>query len=67
MFPTAFLLMVLVAGGVIAAHVAAFTQLSTLRNRLALLEREREKDRELLEAVLLEDPGKLKRLLGTRD
>jgi hypothetical protein len=67
MFPTALLLVAILFVGAVAAHVAAFGQLTTLRNRLALLEREREKDRELLEAVLLEDPGKLKRLLGTRD
>lgn len=66
MGPAVLLFAVLLMGGVVAVNVTLFTRLSELRNRLALLERERERDRELLEAVLLEDPAKLRRLMGTR-
>jgi hypothetical protein len=61
-----FLLLLVVAGGAIAAHVSAFNQIAGLRSQVADLERERARDRELLEAVLLEDPGKVRRLVGTR-
>lgn len=59
-----FLLLVLVAGGSIAAHMAAFHQIASLRGHIDALERERAADRELLEAVLLEEPGKVRRLTG---
>ena len=59
-----FLLILLLAGGSVAAMVAAFSQIAALRQQLAALERERAQDRELLEAVLLEDPGKVRRLMG---
>lgn len=58
------LAIVLIAGGSIAAHVAAFVQIAALRQQLHLSEAERARDRELLEAVLLEDPGKVRRLMG---
>ena len=61
------LLVVLVAGGAIAAHVAAFHRIAALHGQVAALERERAADRELLEAVLLEEPGKLRRLMGRAD
>ena len=67
MGPGVFLLVLILAGGAIAAQVTLFSQLGALRNRLLMLEREREKDRELLEAVLLEDTAKLRRLMGTRE
>jgi hypothetical protein len=67
MGPAVFLLIVVLVAGAIVAHLAAFTQLGSLRTKLTLLEREREKDRELLEAVLLEDTAKLRRLMGTRE
>lgn len=67
MFPPFVLFLFIVAAGAVAAGVSVFTQLSGMKNRLMILEREREKDRELLEAVLLEDTAKLKRLMGTRD
>jgi hypothetical protein len=67
MGPPVFFLLVLLAGGAISSFVALFSQVTGLKTRLTILEREREKDRELLEAVLLEDTAKLKRLLGTRD
>jgi hypothetical protein len=59
-----FLLVLLVAGGAIASGVSAFNQIAALRRQLDALERERAQDRELLEAVLLEDPGKVRRLMG---
>ncbi|HEY0017213.1 MAG TPA: hypothetical protein VGC13_12965 [Longimicrobium sp.] len=59
-----FLLVLLLAGGAIAAQVSAFNQIASLRQQLAALERERAQDREMLEAVLLEDAGKLRRLMG---
>jgi outer membrane murein-binding lipoprotein Lpp len=59
-----FLMVLLLAGGAIAAQVSAFNQIASLRQQLAALERERAQDRELLEAVLLEDAGKLRRLMG---
>ena len=58
------LMVLLLAGGAVAAVVSAFTQIAGLRQQLAALERERAQDRELLEAVLLEDPGKVRRLMG---
>jgi hypothetical protein len=58
------LLLVLVAGASIAAHVAAFHQIAALRGHVDALERERAADRELLEAILLEEPGKVRRLMG---
>ncbi|HEX8321509.1 hypothetical protein [Longimicrobium sp.] len=61
-----FLLLILVAGGSIAAHVSAHNKIAGLRGQLTELERERSRDRELLEAVLLEDAGKVRRLVGTR-
>jgi hypothetical protein len=59
-----FLLILLLAGGAIATMVSAFNQIASLRHKLDALERERAQDRELLEAVLLEDPGKVRRLMG---
>lgn len=59
-----FLLLLLLAGGAIAAQVSAFNQIASLKQQMAALERERAQDRELLEAVLLEDAGKLRRLMG---
>lgn len=64
MGPAIFLLLLLLAGGAVAAVTAAFTQIAALRQQLAALERERAQDRELLEAVLLEDAGKVRRLMG---
>ena len=64
--PAVFLLLLVGAGGAIAAHVSAFNQIAALKRQLADVERERAQDRELLEAVLLEDPGKVRRLVGTR-
>ena len=58
------LLVVLLAALAMGAHVSAFNQIAALRRQVAALEREREKDRELLEAVLLEDPAKVRRLTG---
>lgn len=62
--PAIFLLLLVVAGGAVAAVTSAFNQIAALRQQLAALERERAHDRELLEAVLLEDPGKVRRLMG---
>lgn len=62
--PAIFLLLALLAGGAIMTMVSAFNQIAALRQQLAALERERAQDRELLEAVLLEDPGKVRRLMG---
>jgi len=62
-----FLLILIILVVAFGSSLAMYGQLTGLRNRLAMLEREREKDRELLEAVLLEDSAKLKRLMGTRD
>lgn len=64
MGPAVFLMLALVVGGAIAAMVSAFNQIAGLRHKLDALERERLQDRELLEAVLLEDPGKVRRLMG---
>jgi hypothetical protein len=64
MGPAVFLLLLLLAGGAVAAVTAAFNQIAALRQQLAALERERAQDRELLEAVLLEDAGKVRRLMG---
>jgi cell division protein FtsB len=64
MGPAVFLLLLLLAGGAIAAVTSAFNQIASLRQQLATLERERAQDRELLEAVLLEDAGKVRRLMG---
>lgn len=57
-------LLLLLAGGAVAAQVSAFNQIASLKQQMAALERERAQDRELLEAVLLEDAGKLRRLMG---
>jgi hypothetical protein len=59
-----FLLLLLLAGGAIAAQVSAFNQIASLKQQMAVLERERAQDRELLEAVLLEDAGRVRRLMG---
>lgn len=59
-----FLLLALLGGGAVLTMASAFNQISALRQQLAALERERAQDRELLEAVLLEDPGKVRRLMG---
>ena len=58
------LLLVVLAGGSIAAHVGAYNRIAALQQQLDIAERERVRDRELLEAVLLEDPGKVRRLTG---
>lgn len=62
--PAIFLLLALLGGGAIMTMVSAFNQIAALRQQLVALERERMQDRELLEAVLLEDPGKVRRLMG---
>jgi cell division protein FtsB len=59
-----FLLLALLGGGAVLTMLSAFNQIAALRQQLAALERERAQDRELLEAVLLEDPGKVRRLMG---
>jgi uncharacterized protein involved in exopolysaccharide biosynthesis len=59
-----FLLLALLAGGAVLTLASAFNQIAALRQQVAALERERAQDRELLEAVLLEDPGKVRRLMG---
>lgn len=59
-----FLLLALILGAAMAAQVSAQNQIAALRHRLDALERERVQDRELLEAVLLEDTGKVRRLMG---
>jgi hypothetical protein len=59
-----FLLLALIGGGVVLTLVSAFNQIAALRQQVTALERERAQDRELLEAVLLEDPGKVRRLMG---
>lgn len=65
MMPTALLLLLvgLVLVGVVSA---GFARIQSLQNRLERLEHERRQDRELLEAVLLEDPAKVRRLMGPR-
>lgn len=62
--PAVFLLLIVVAGGAVAAMVSAFNQIAALRQQVTALERERAQDRELLEAVLLEEPAKVRRLMG---
>lgn len=59
-----FLLLALLAGGAVLTLASAFNQIAALRQQVAALERERAHDRELLEAVLLEEPGKVRRLMG---
>lgn len=59
-----FLLLALLGGGAVLTMLSAFNQIAALRQQLTALERERAQDRELLEAVLLEDPGKVRRLMG---
>ncbi|HEU4884567.1 MAG TPA: hypothetical protein VFT45_20090 [Longimicrobium sp.] len=59
-----FLLLGMLGGGAVLTLVSAFNQIAALRQQVAALERERAQDRELLEAVLLEDPGKVRRLMG---
>ena len=59
-----FLLLAVLGGGAVLTMVSAFNQIAALRQQLDALERERAQDRELLEAVLLEDPGKVRRLMG---
>jgi hypothetical protein len=59
-----FLLLALLGGGAVLTMASAFNQIAALRQQLTALERERAQDRELLEAVLLEDPGKVRRLMG---
>lgn len=59
-----FLMMAIMAGGAVIVMVNATNQIAGLRQQLQALERERAQDRELLEAVLLEDPGKVRRLMG---
>lgn len=59
-----FLLLALLGGGAVLTMVSAFNQIAALRQQVDALERERAQDRELLEAVLLEDPGKVRRLMG---
>jgi hypothetical protein len=58
------LLVVALAAGSIAAHVGAYNRIAAIQQQLEIAERERARDRELLEAVLLEDPGKVRRLMG---
>lgn len=59
-----FLLLALLAGGAVLTLASAFNQIAALRQQVTALERERAQDRELLEAVLLEDSGKVRRLMG---
>ena len=59
-----FLLIAILAGGAVAVMVSTQNQLAELRQQVQAMERERAQDRELLEAVLLEDPGKVRRLMG---
>jgi hypothetical protein len=59
-----FLLILVLAAGSIAAHVGAYNRIAALQQQLQIAERERVRDRELLEAVLLEDPGKVRRLMA---
>ena len=59
-----FLLLALLGGGAVLTMVSAFNQIAALRQQVTALERDRAQDRELLEAVLLEDPGKVRRLMG---
>ena len=59
-----FLLLALLGGGAVLTMLSAFNQIAALKRQLDALERERAQDRELLEAVLLEDPGKVRRLMG---
>lgn len=61
---TLLLLVVLIAAFVGGTFVAVFTRLASLKGAVERLEREREEDRELLEAVLLEDTGKIRRIMG---
>jgi hypothetical protein len=58
------LLVVALAAGSIAAHVGAYNRIAAIQQQLEIAEQERARDRELLEAVLLEDPGKVRRLMG---
>jgi flagellar basal body-associated protein FliL len=58
------LVIALLAGGAVVTMVSAQNQIASLRQQVEALERERAQDRELLEAVLLEDPGKVRRLMG---
>jgi type II secretory pathway pseudopilin PulG len=58
------LVIAILAGGAVITLVSAQNQIASLRQQVAALERERAQDRELLEAVLLEDPGKVRRLMG---
>ncbi len=62
--PAVFLLLAILGGGAALTLVSAFNQIAGLRQQVQALERERAQDRELLEAVLLEDPGKVRRLMG---
>ena len=59
-----FLLLAILGGGAVLTLTSAFNQIAGLRHKVEALERERAQDRELLEAVLLEDPGKVRRLMG---
>lgn len=58
------LVIAILAGGAVITMVSAQNQIASLRQQVEALERERAQDRELLEAVLLEDPGKVRRLMG---
>ena len=58
------LVIAILAGGAVVTMVSAQNQIASLRQQVEALERERAQDRELLEAVLLEDPGKVRRLMG---
>ncbi|HYR12258.1 MAG TPA: hypothetical protein VEQ60_31010 [Longimicrobium sp.] len=60
------LVIAILAGGAVITMVSAQNQIASLRQQVEALERERAQDRELLEAVLLEDPGKVRRLMGRR-
>ena len=65
--PVVLLFIVVLVAGAIAAQVSVHSQLNAMKTRLAILESERERDHQLLEAVLLEDAAKLRRLMGTRE
>jgi hypothetical protein len=58
------LVIAILAGGAVITLVSTQNQIASLRQQVEALERERAQDRELLEAVLLEDPGKVRRLMG---
>ncbi len=55
------LLFLVVVGGTVGVM---FASMQSLRERLRRLEERQERDRELVEAVLLEDTTRIRRLMG---